>query len=50
MKLRNCKSELELFTQCKADPTGYAKYMELATPTQKDTKHYYHSIVKGDNY
>jgi hypothetical protein len=48
MKMRLCKSELDLFEECYHDPITYAKFEETATLTQKDSKNYFIHIKKKD--
>ena len=48
MKLRVCKAELDMFEECYNNPINYAKFEEVATDTQKDTKHYFINIKKRD--
>ena len=42
MNMRLCKSELDMFEECKYDPINYAKFVELATATQKLTPNYFY--------
>lgn len=44
-----CKTELEYFTECKADPVGYAKFVELETNVQSKSPHYFPHI-KARNF
>jgi hypothetical protein len=48
LKLRLCKNELDMFEECYHDPVNYAKFEEVATPIQLDTKHYFLNISKRD--
>lgn len=48
MKLRFCKSELDLFEECYHDPITYAKFEEVGTPIQLGQKHYFKNVNKGD--
>jgi hypothetical protein len=46
VKLGYCNSELEMFENCKNDPIGYQRFLELGTQVQTGTKHYFAYILK----
>jgi hypothetical protein len=48
LKLRWCKSQLDLFEECYHDPVTYAKFEEVATNTQLTPKDYFVRLNKGD--
>lgn len=48
LKLRFCKNELDMFEECKRDPIGYAKFVELGTKDQNSPKHYFNYITKKE--
>lgn len=48
MKLRWCKSQLDLFEECYHDPITYAKFEEVATNTQLQPKDYFTGVNRGD--
>jgi hypothetical protein len=48
MKLRWCKSQLDLFEECYHDPIQYAKFEEAATRTQLQPKDYITGVWRTD--
>lgn len=48
LKLRFCKSQLDLFEECYHDPITYAKFEELATVTQLTPGDYFAGVWRTD--
>ena len=49
MKLRFCKSQLDLFEECYHDPVTYAKFEEVATNIQLTPKDYFTGVYRIDD-
>ncbi len=48
MKLRFCKSQLDLFEECYHDPISYAKFEEVGTTIQLQPKDYFLGVNRTD--
>ena len=48
MKLRFCKSQMDLFEECYHDPITYAKFEEVATTIQLTPKDYFVGVNRTD--
>ncbi len=48
MKLRFCRSQLDLFEECYHDPVSYSKFEEVATNTQLTPKDYFLGVNRTD--
>jgi FkbM family methyltransferase len=48
LKLRWCRSQLDLFEECYHDPVTYAKFEEAGTKTQLTPKDYFWSVYRKD--
>jgi hypothetical protein len=48
MKLRFCKSQLDLFEECYHDPVTYAKFEEVGTSIQLQPKDYFLGVNRTD--
>ena len=48
MKLRLCKSQLDLFEECYHDSVTYAKFEEVGTRIQLTPKDYFWGVYRTD--
>ena len=49
-QLRVCEPELNQFEECVHDPKRFAKFAALATPSQREAKDWFSTVVKKDYF